>query len=136
MTVFSFLFLSSPQTGEKEHLLREQTELEQNLEEIRYSLCELCKTVSVESGPGQDHLQLLAQVSQSTSGSLGEKYEEAQLSTVMLGSSAFDSSKFPTGSYEPSVSEAEPQTHESVSEQRCPDPMSLLKDCLDMDNIL
>ncbi|CAG12770.1 unnamed protein product, partial [Tetraodon nigroviridis] len=50
-------------TGEKEHLLREQTELEQNLEEIRYSLCELCKTVSVESGPGQDHLQLLAQVS-------------------------------------------------------------------------
>lgn len=130
------MFLSSLQASEKAHLLREQAELEQNLEEIRYSLCELCKTVSVESGSSQDHLQLLAQVSQSTSSSLVEKYEEPQLSNVMLGSSAFDSSKIPTGSNETSVSESEPQTEEPVSEQSCSDPMSLLKDCLGMDNIL
>lgn len=136
MTVFPSLFLSSLQTSEKEHLLREQTELEQNLEEIRCSLCELCKTVSVESGPGQDHLQLLAQVSQSTSGNLVGKYEESQLSDVTLGSSTFDSSEIPTGSSETSVTEPQPQMEESVSEQSCPDPMSLLKDCLDMDNIL
>lgn len=136
MTVFPSLFLSSLQTSEKEHLLREQTELEQNLEQIRYSLCELCKTVSAESSSGQDHLQLLTQVSQSTSGSLVEKHEESQLSNVILGPSAFDSSKIPTGSNETSVSEPEPQTEEFASEQSCPDPMSLLKDCLDMDNIL
>lgn len=124
------------QTSEKEHLLREQTELEQNLEEIRYSLCELCKTVSVETGSGQDHLQLLAQVSQSTSGSLVEKYQESQLSNVMLGSSALDCSKISTSFNETSVSEPEAQTEESGSEQSCPDPISLLKDCLDMDNIL
>lgn len=80
-------------------------------------------------------MQLLAQVSQSTSGVV-EKYEASQLSGVMLGSSAFDSSKIPTGSNEMSVSEPEPQREESVSEQSCADPMSLLKDCLDMDNIL
>lgn len=128
--------MSSLQTSEKEHLLREQTELEQNLEEIRYSLCELCKTVSVETGSGQDHLQLLAQVSQSTSGSLVDKYQEPQLSDVMLGSSAFDSSKISASLNETSVPEPEAQTEECVSEQSCPDPMSLLKDCLDMDNIL
>lgn len=136
MTASPFWFLSSLQTSEKEHLLREQTELEQNLEEIRYSLCELCKTVSVETGSGQDHLQLLAQVSQSTSGSLVDKYQEPQLPDVMLGSSAFDSSKISASLNETSVSEPEVQTEECVSEQSCPDPMSLLKDCLDMDNIL
>lgn len=136
VTVFPSLFLSSLQTSEKAHLLREQTELEQSLEEIRYSMCELCKTVSVESDSSQGHLQLLAQVSQSTSGRLVEKYEEPQLSDAILGPSAFDSSKIPSGPNETSVSEPEPQAEESVSEQRCPDPMSLLKDCLDMDTIL
>lgn len=117
--------------------MREQTELEQNLEEIRYSLCELRKTVSVESGSDQDQMELLSQVSQSTSsGGLVDKYEEAKLCNVMLGSSACDSNKLPTGSNETGLSEPEPQTQEYVSEQSCPDPMSLLKDCLDMDNIL
>eukprot|EP00066_Takifugu_rubripes_P004977 XP_003968721.1 PREDICTED: transcription regulator protein BACH1 [Takifugu rubripes] len=124
-------------TSEKEHLLREQTELERNLEQIRYSLCEFCKTVSVESASDQDHLQSLTQLSQSTSSNgLVGKYEATQLSNVTLDSSACDLSKLPAASNETGVSEAEPQTEESVSEQSCPDPMSLLKDCLDMDNIL
>lgn len=65
-----------------------------------------------------------------------DKYEVSQLSNVMLGSSARDSSKLPAGSNETGASAADPQTEEAVSEQSCPDPMSLLKDCLDMDNIL
>lgn len=117
--------------------MREQTDLEQNLEQIRYSLCEFCKTVDAESASDQDHLQSLTQLSQSTSSSsLVDKYEATQLSNVTLDSSACDSSKLPAGSNETGVSEAEPQTEECVSEQSCPDPMSLLKDCLDMDNIL
>lgn len=131
------LFLLPLQTSEKEHLLREQTELEQNLEQIRYSLCELCKNVNAESSSDQDHLQSLTQLSQSTSSSsLVDKYEAAQLSNVTLDSSACDLSKLPAASSETGVSEAKPQTEESVSEQSCPDPMSLLKDCLDMDSIL
>lgn len=65
-----------------------------------------------------------------------DKYQEPQLSDVMLGSSAFDSSKMSASLNETSVPEPEAQTEECVSEQSCPDPMSLLKDCLDMDNIL
>lgn len=131
------MFLLPLQTSEKEHLLREQTELEQNLEQIRYSLCEFYKTVSAESASDQDHLQSLTQLSQSTSSSsLVDKYEATQLSNVTLDSSACDLNKLPAASNETGVSETETQTQVSVSEQKCPDPMSLLKDCLDMDNIL
>lgn len=126
------MFPLSLQTSEKEHLLREQTELEQNLEEIRYSLCELCKSVSVEPGCDQDQ-----QVSQPTSsGGLVDRYQESQLSGVTLASTAREPGKPPSGSAESGGSESEPHTEESVSEPSCPDSMSLLKDCLDMDGIL
>ncbi|XP_061733946.1 transcription regulator protein BACH1-like [Nerophis ophidion] len=46
---------------EKEKLLQERADLEQNLEESRQSLCSLCK--SLELTPDQDHLQVLAKLS-------------------------------------------------------------------------
>ncbi|KAG7243051.1 hypothetical protein INR49_016426 [Caranx melampygus] len=73
--------------SEKERLLREQTELEQNLEETRQSLCGLCKSVSIESGSEQDHLQLLAKLSSSdfpmSSPSLAGKDEESEITIEM-----------------------------------------------------
>uniref|UniRef100_A0A8D2ZQ23 BTB domain and CNC homolog 1 n=1 Tax=Scophthalmus maximus TaxID=52904 RepID=A0A8D2ZQ23_SCOMX len=49
--------------SEKVRLQQEQSELELNLEEMRQSLCGLYKSVSIESGSDQDHLQLLAKFS-------------------------------------------------------------------------
>ncbi|KAF7664934.1 hypothetical protein LDENG_00161350 [Lucifuga dentata] len=48
--------------NEKQRLLHERTQLEQNLEETRQNLCELCKSVSMESGSEQDQSQLLAKL--------------------------------------------------------------------------
>ncbi|XP_040902994.1 transcription regulator protein BACH1-like isoform X2 [Toxotes jaculatrix] len=73
--------------SEKERLLQERTELEQNLEETRQSLCGLCKSVSIESGSDQDHLQLLAKLSSPdfpiSSSSLMGKDEESQITVEM-----------------------------------------------------
>ncbi|KAK5929644.1 hypothetical protein CgunFtcFv8_010863 [Champsocephalus gunnari] len=49
--------------SQKERLLQERTELQQNLDETRQSLCGWFKIVSLESGSDQDHLQLLTKVS-------------------------------------------------------------------------
>ncbi|XP_034557615.1 transcription regulator protein BACH1-like isoform X2 [Notolabrus celidotus] len=49
--------------NQKERLLQERTELKQNLEDTRQSLCGLCKSVSIESGSDQEHLQILAKLS-------------------------------------------------------------------------
>lgn len=131
----------SLQTSEKERLLQEQTELEQNLEETRQSLCGLCKSVSIESGSDQDHLQLLAKLSSPeppiSSSSLVGKDEESQITIEMVScSSACDPSKLPVGSIKTAAPEPGTQTEESGSQQSFPDPVSLLKDCLDMNNIL
>ncbi|XP_037123673.1 transcription regulator protein BACH1-like [Syngnathus acus] len=49
--------------SEKEKLLQERAELEQNLEETRQSLCRLCKSVSAEPASDQDRLHFLAKLS-------------------------------------------------------------------------
>ncbi|XP_061682862.1 transcription regulator protein BACH1-like [Syngnathoides biaculeatus] len=49
--------------SEKEKLLHERAELEQNLEEARRSLCRLRKSVSAEPASDQDHLHFLAKLS-------------------------------------------------------------------------
>ncbi|XP_061636989.1 transcription regulator protein BACH1-like [Phyllopteryx taeniolatus] len=49
--------------SEKDKLLHERAELEQNLEETRQSLCRLCKSVSAEPTSEQDHLHFLAKLS-------------------------------------------------------------------------
>lgn len=127
----------SQQTSEKERLLQEQSELEQNLEETRQSLCELCRSVSIEPGSDQDHLQLLAKLSSPeppiSSPSLEGKYEESQVTIEMLNcSSECDPRMQPVSSIK-----AQGTQMEEFGPQRCSsDPVSLLKDCLDMNNIL
>lgn len=121
--------------SQKERLLQERTELEQNLEETRQSLCGLCKSVSIESGSDQDQLQLLANVSSPdspiSSPSLLGKDQESQITIEMVScSSECDPSKLPTGSVQTVPPEAGTQT------QSCPVPASLLNVCLDMNNSL
>lgn len=127
--------------SQKVRLLQERTELEQNLEETRQSLCGLCNSVSIESCSDQDHLQLLAKVSSPdapiSSRSLSGKDEESQITIEMVScSSECDPSKPPAGSVETAAPEAGTQTEEAGSPQSCPGPTSLLNVCLDMNNSL
>ncbi|KAM9358932.1 transcription regulator protein BACH1-like [Symphorus nematophorus] len=127
--------------NEKERLLQEQSELEQNLEETRQSLCGLCKSVSIETGSDQDHLQLLAKLSSPdlpiSSPSLVGKDEESQITIEMVScSTECDPNKPPAGSVQLAVPEAGTQTEEAGSPQSCTDPASLFNTCLDINNIL
>lgn len=131
----------SAQKTEKERLLQEQSELEHNLEETRQSLGGLCKSVNIESGSDQDHLQLLAKLSTSdlsfSSASFVGKDEEAHISIEMVSSSSeCDPSKSQTGSVQTATPEAGTQTEEAGSPQSCPESASLLNACLDMNNVL
>lgn len=126
---------------EKERLLQEQTELEQNLEEARQSLCGLCKSVSIESGSDQDHLQLLTKLSSPdfpiSSPSLVSKDEQSQITIEMVScSSEWNPNKPPAGSDQSAAPEASTQTEEAGSPQSCPAPTSLLNACLDKNNSL
>lgn len=128
----------SQQTSEKERLLQEQSELEQNLEETRQSLCELCRSVSIEPGSDQDQdLQLLAKLSSPeapiSSPSHESKDEESQVTIEMLNcSSGCDRGMLPVSS-----TKARGRQIQEFGPQQCSsDPVSLLKDCLDMNNIL
>ncbi|XP_069563479.1 transcription regulator protein BACH1-like [Brachyistius frenatus] len=121
--------------SEKERLVQERTELEQNLEEMQQSLCGLCKSVSIESGSDQDHLQLLAKLSSPdfpiASPSHVGKIEESQITIEMVScSSECDRSGPPADS----LQIAAPQS--STEEAGCPVPASLLNACLDMNNSL
>lgn len=127
--------------SQKERLLQERTELEQNLEETRQSLCELCKSVSIESGSDQDHVQLFAKVSSPdspiSSPSHVGKNEESQITIKMLScSSECCPSKPPADSVQTATPEAGAQTEEAGSPQSCPSPSSLLNVCLNMNNSL
>ncbi|CAJ1065118.1 transcription regulator protein BACH1-like [Xyrichtys novacula] len=131
--------------SEKERLLQERTELEQNLEETRHSLCGLCKSVSIESGSDHEHLQILAKLSASdlsTSSSdlpfsspcLLGKDDGPQITIEMVSCSPeCDTSKLPAESGQSTASEAGTQTGPP---QSSPDPAPLLNACLDMTNIL
>ncbi|XP_039987235.1 transcription regulator protein BACH1-like [Xiphias gladius] len=125
--------------NEKERLLQERTELEQNLEETRQSLCGLCKSVSIESGSDQEHLQLLAKLSSpdfpSSSPSRVGKDEESQI-TIEMVSCSCDLSGPPADSAQTAPPQAGTQMGEAGSPQSCPDPASLLTACLDMDSSL
>ncbi|KAL7400289.1 hypothetical protein ABVT39_009770 [Epinephelus coioides] len=127
--------------SQKERLLQERTELEQNLEETRQSLCELCKSVSIESGSDRDHMQLLAKVSSPdspiSSPSHVGKNEESQITIKMVScSSERCPSKPPADSVQTATPEAGAQTEEAGSPQSCPSPSSLLNVCLNMNNSL
>lgn len=121
--------------GEKDRLLQERTELEQNLEEMQQSLCGLCKSVSIESGSDQDHLQLLAKLSSpdftTSAPILVVKNEEPKINVEMVScSSDCDQSGPPADS----VQIAAPQA--STEDTGCPVPSSLLNACLDMNDSL
>uniref|UniRef100_UPI0037E8564A transcription regulator protein BACH1-like n=1 Tax=Semicossyphus pulcher TaxID=241346 RepID=UPI0037E8564A len=134
--------------SEKERLLHEQTELEQNLVETRQSLCGLCKSVSIESGSDHEHLQILAKLSSPdlpisssdlpmSSPCLVGKDDGSQITIEMVScSSECDHSKLPAGSVQSAASETGTQTEEAGPPQSSPDPAPLLKACLDMNNIL
>nr|XP_020468802.1 transcription regulator protein BACH1-like [Monopterus albus]XP_020468803.1 transcription regulator protein BACH1-like [Monopterus albus] len=121
--------------SEKEQLLQERSELEQNLQKA------WLKIVSIESGSDQDHVQLLDKFSSPhfpiSSPSLVDKDEESQTATERVGvSSECDPAGPPADSVDCAVPEAGTQTAEAGSPQVYPVPMSLLNTCLDMDNIL
>lgn len=132
--------------GEKERLMHERTQLEQNLEETRQSLCGLCKSVSIESGPDQDHLQLLAKLSSpdfpisdlltpmSSPGLLAQDQDsQTAMDTVSCPSECNPSG--PTAdSVQTNLPQSNPQTEEGGSTQSC--PVSLLSTCLDLNNNL
>ncbi|KAK5868914.1 hypothetical protein PBY51_009887 [Eleginops maclovinus] len=127
--------------SQKERLLQERTELQQNLDEARQSLCGLCKSVSLESGSDQDHLQLVAKVSSpgapvSSPSYLG-KVEEFQIPIEMVScSSECDPSKPPAGSVQTAAPDAGTQTEEAGSPLSCPVPTALLNVCMDINNSL
>ncbi|KAE8295104.1 Transcription regulator protein BACH1 [Larimichthys crocea] len=127
--------------SEKERLLQEQTELEQNLEETRQSLCGLCKSVSTEPGCDQDHLQLLAKLSSPdlsiSPPSLVDKDEESQMTVEMVScSSECDPSKLPADLVQTALPQAGTQALEAGSPQSCPDTASQLNACLDIKNLM
>ncbi len=131
----------SLQKSEKERLQQEQNELQQNLVDIRQSLCALCKSVNMESGSDQDHFQLLAKLSSPdlpmSSPNLEGKDEESQIIIEMVScSSECDPSQTPADSVQTAAPQAGAQTEEAGSPQSCPAPASLLNACLDMNNIL
>lgn len=132
---------SSLQKSEKEQLLQERSELEQNLEEMRQNLCGLCKSVSMESASDQDHLQLLAKLSSPdfplSSTSFMGKDAESQITIEMVScSSVCDPSGPPVDTDQLAAPEASTQTEETGSLQSCSVPVSLLSACLDMNNSL
>ncbi|XP_053279279.1 transcription regulator protein BACH1 [Pleuronectes platessa] len=125
--------------SEKELLLQEQTELEQNLEEMHQSLCGLCK--SVESGSDQEHLQLLAKLSSPDftvpSPSRLVKAEESHITIEMVSCSAeCDPEATPADSAQRASPEAGPLPEEAGSPQSGSAPASFLNTCLDMNSSL
>ena len=129
----------SPQKSEKEQLLQEQTQLEQNLEEMHQNLCGLCK--SVESGSDQDHLQLLAKLSSPDftipSPSPLVKDEESHITIEMVSCSAeCDPEATPTGPAQGTSPEVGAHAEEAGSPQSGPAPASFLNACLDMNSSL
>lgn len=117
------------QKSKKEKLLQEQTELEQNLEDVRQSLCGLHKSVSIESGSDQDHLQLLAKLTS----------PDSQITIKMVScSSESDPSGLPVETVQIATPQASTQTEEAESStpQSCPVSSSLLNACLEINNSL
>lgn len=113
----------SLQKSEKERLLQERTELEQNLDEMQQSLCGLYKNVSIEPGSEQDHLQLLAKLSSQDfpiSSSISvEKNDESQITIEMVSCSS-------------ECDRSEPPADSVQEDAGCSVPTSLLNACLDM----
>ncbi|KAL6115839.1 bach1 [Pungitius sinensis] len=124
--------------NQKERLLHERTDLEHNLEETRQSLCCLCKSVSLEAGSDQDHLQLLAKVSSDapihSTPILGED-EESHMPFKMVSSSECDPRKPLADSVQTASAATGPQAEEAVPPQSCLS-VSLLNVCQHMDNSL
>ena len=117
------------QKSKKEKLLQEQTELEQNLKDVRQSLCGLPKSVSIESGSDQDHLQLLAKLTS----------PDSQITIKMVScSSESDPSGPPVETVQIATPQASTQTEEAESStpQSCPVSSSLLSACLEINNSL
>ncbi|XP_053177317.1 transcription regulator protein BACH1-like [Scomber japonicus] len=115
--------------SKKEKLLQEQTELEQNLKDVRQSLCGLPKSVSIESGSDQDHLQLLAKLTS----------PDSQITIKMVScSSESDPSGPPVETVQIATPQASTQTEEAESStpQSCPVSSSLLSACLEINNSL
>lgn len=117
--------------NEKEQLLQEQKDLKRNLAEIKQNVCGLCKSVSMESGSDQDHLQLLANLSSPdfsiSSANLVEN-KESQLVEMVISSLQCGQSGLPVTS----VQTAELQS--CTEDSGCPVSAPLFNACLDTSN--
>ncbi|XP_034024322.1 transcription regulator protein BACH1-like [Thalassophryne amazonica] len=122
--------------NEKERLLCEQTQLENNLEEARQSLCGLCATLNIDCDSEQDYPQLLAKLSSSyvnmPSAGLLAKNEHSDNAIEMVScSSECDPLVLPADSIHYAVAHTEEQ-QQVGSPQSCPVPTALLSACLDI----
>ncbi|KAM4742742.1 transcription regulator protein BACH1-like [Anableps anableps] len=121
--------------SEKEQLLQEQKELKRNLAEIKQNVCGLCKSLNMESGSDQDHLQLLPNLSSPdfpvTSPKLVENNEGSQLAVEMVSSSLECGHTGP-----PIVSVQTAELQSCTEDTGCPVSAPLLSACLDISNSL
>ncbi|XP_035478578.1 transcription regulator protein BACH1 [Scophthalmus maximus] len=126
--------------SEKVRLQQEQSELELNLEEMRQSLCGLYKSVSIESGSDQDHLQLLAKFSSTDfpvsppSHVAKDEGSQTTVKTVSCFSECDPSGRPPSDSVQTTAPQAGAQTQQAGSPQSCRVPASPLNACLDMNS--
>ncbi|KAM9801140.1 transcription regulator protein BACH1-like [Neosynchiropus ocellatus] len=110
---------------EKERLMHERAELQQNLQETRQSLGKLYESVNLECDPGQDHLQLLAKISSSDfPETLSGTDKDSEIIIEMVRCSEQIGS----------LAGSSPQTKEVAAPQSCAVPPSLLSACLDINN--
>lgn len=129
--------------GEKAQLLQEQSELKKNLAETRQKVSGLYNRLSGEYGGEEQLLQILAKCSWSPSAVFAssplsgeqEEEEESQSTLKVVSTSECSQSALPGESQKSDESEGAP-AGDCGSQESFPDPVSLIKDCLALNNIL
>lgn len=127
-----------PQTGEKAQLLQEQSELKRDLAETRLKVSGLYNRLSGEYGSEEQLLQILAKCTWSppavsASSPLSREGEESQCTLKGVSNSQCEQHILPE---ESQSGDAPGDAPAGDSQESFPDPVSLIKDCLAMNNIL
>lgn len=112
-------------------LLQEQSELKRSLAETRQKVSGLYNRLSGEYGGEEQLLQILAKCSWSPS----EEELESQSTLKVVSTSECNQSALPGYSQKSDESAGTP-AGDCGSQESFPDPVSLIKDCLALNNIL
>lgn len=119
--------------SEKAQLLQEQSELKRSLAETRQKVSGLYNRLSGEYGGEEQLLQILAKCSWSPS---EEEEEEESQSTLKAVSTLECNQCALPGDSQKSDDSAGTPAGDCGSQESFPDPVSLIKDCLALNNIL